>query len=283
MSAPDLLHNIPERPLVVLEPRRSWAVFGLHDVWAYRELLYFLTWRDIKVRYKQTLLGAAWAIIQPLFTMLIFTLFFGRFAGMPSDGLPYSLFAFAGLLPWTFFSNAVTNGGNSLIMNANLISKTYFPRVLVPASAVAASLVDLAISMAFLAVLMAYYGLPPRASLMLLPVLVLLVFLLAFGVSLGMSALNVRYRDVRYTLPFVVQLLMFATPIIYPASIVPERWRWVLALNPLAAVIEAFRAALFGLPIPWGALAVSALTTLALLLLCAIAFHRMERSFADLL
>jgi lipopolysaccharide transport system permease protein len=271
----------PEQPLVVIEPSRSWLALDLASLWAYRELLYFLTWRDVKVRYKQTALGVAWAVLQPLFTMLIFSLFFGRLAGIPSDGAPYPLFAFAGLLPWVFFSNAVSNSGNSLVGSANLITKVYFPRLLVPGAAVGAGLVDLLLGFALLALLMVYYGAMPSSGIVLLPVLVVLLTLLALGVGLLASALNVKYRDIRYALPFIIQLWMFVSPVIYPASFVPAQWRWVLWLNPLAGIIEGFRAALFGAPVSWGMLGAAALLTLALLVFAAFIFRRMEKSFAD--
>jgi lipopolysaccharide transport system permease protein len=271
----------PEQPLVVIEPSRSWLALDLASLWAYRELLYFLTWRDVKVRYKQTALGVAWAVLQPLFTMLIFSLFFGRLAGIPSDGAPYPLFAFAGLLPWVFFSNAVSNSGNSLVGSANLITKVYFPRLLVPGAAVGAGLVDLLLGFALLALLMVYYGAMPSSGIVLLPVLVVLLALLALGVGLLASALNVKYRDIRYALPFIIQLWMFVSPVIYPASFVPAQWRWVLWLNPLAGIIEGFRAALFGAPVSWGMLGAAALLTLALLVFAAFIFRRMEKSFAD--
>ncbi|MCI0559447.1 MAG: ABC transporter permease, partial [Nitrososphaera sp.] len=246
---------LPEHPLITICPSPKWAALNLHDLWEYRELLYFLTWRDIKVRYKQTILGAAWAIIQPLSTMLIFTLFFGKLAGIPSEGIPYSIFAYAGLLPWTFFANAVTNSGNSLIGSANLISKVYFPRMIIPGAAVGAGLVDFAIAFTILIGLMIYYGVGVSWSLVMLPPLVLLTTLLAMGVGMWMSALNVKYRDIRYALPFMIQLWMFATPIIYPSTLVPEGWRWLLALNPLTGIIEGYRDALFGREFDWVSLA----------------------------
>jgi lipopolysaccharide transport system permease protein len=273
--------QLPEKPLVVIRPGRSWAALDLRGVWTARELLYLLTWRDVKVRYKQTALGASWAVLQPLATMLIFTLFFGRLAKMPSEGIPYPLFAYAGLLPWTFFSNAVTNSGNSLVGNAHLITKVYFPRMIIPSAAVLAGLVDMAVAFILLAVLMGYYHVSIGVGIVLLPVAIILVFLLALAVGLWMSALNVKYRDIRYALPFVIQLWMFASPVIYPASIVPSRWRWVMALNPLAGLIETFRASLFGLPFDWTALGLSTVITLAALVYAAYVFRKLERGFAD--
>jgi lipopolysaccharide transport system permease protein len=272
---------LPEHPLVSIRPSRKWSALDLRDLWSYRELLYFLTWRDVKVRYKQTLLGAAWAIIQPLFAMLIFTLFFGRLAGVPSDGITYPLFAYAGLLPWMFFSNALTASGNSLVGSSHLITKVYFPRIIIPAAAVMAGLVDFAIAFVILAGLMAYYRVPLVWSMWMLPVLVSLTVLIALGVGMWTSALNVKYRDVRHALPFVIQLWMFATPIIYPSSIVPARWRWALAINPLAGVIESYRASLFGRRFNWPMLATSTAATLAILVCSAYLFRRMEKSFAD--
>lgn len=273
----------PELPHVKIRPSKGWVALKIRDLWTYRELLYFLTWRDIKVRYKQTALGASWAIIQPLFTMLIFTLFFGKLAKIPSDGIPYPIFAYAGLLPWTFFSNAVTNSGNSLVGSSNLITKVYFPRMIIPGAAVMAGLVDFAIAFAVLVVLMIYYGVALTWSVLALPLLVTLTSLLALGVGMWMSALNVKYRDVRYALPFLIQLWMFASPIIYPASLLPEKWRWVLWLNPLSGIIEGYRASLLGqTAFDWPALAISTVITLAVLIYSAYSFRRMERTFADI-
>lgn len=275
-------YTLPERPLITIRPIGTWAALNLRDLWDYRDLLYFLTLRDIKVRYKQAALGAAWVIIQPVATMLLFTVIFGKIAGMDSDGMPYHLFAFAGLLPWTFFANAVTNGGNSLIISANLITKVYFPRMIIPAAVVLAGLIDLAISFAVLAVI----GVSLSWHLLLLPFLVVLLALLATAVGLWMSALNVKYRDIRYALPFIVQLWMFATPIIYPASKVPAKWRWVLAVNPLTGIIEGFRSALFYRPehpFDWTALATSTGMTLVLLVCAVYVFRRMETRFADMI
>jgi lipopolysaccharide transport system permease protein len=283
-SANGFVHPpLPDKPLITIEPSRGWVALNLRDLWAYRELLYFLTWRDVKVRYKQTVLGAAWAVIQPLFTMLVFWLFFGQLAGMPSDGIPYPLFALAGLLPWTFFANAVTSSGNSLVGSANLITKVYFPRMIIPGAAVLAGLVDLAIAFCVLAALLVWNGPAPTAAVLLLPYLVVLLALLATGVGMWMSALNVKYRDVRYALPFLIQLWMFATPIIYPATIVPEPWRWGLALNPLTGIVEGFRSALFARPIDWTALGLSTGITTLMLVYAAYGFRRMESRFADVI
>lgn len=274
---------LPDRPLVVIRPEKRLLALDIHDMWMFRELLYFLTWRDVKVRYKQTVLGAAWAIIQPLFMMMIFTLFFGRLAGVPSNGVPYPVFAYAGLLPWMFFQNSVTTSGNSLVANANLISKVFFPRVIVPAAAVGAGLVDFGIAFVILALLMAYYQIPLTVGILALPLLVLLTALVALGVGLWMSALMVKYRDMRYALPFMMQFLMFATPVIYPSNFVPEKWRWVLELNPLTGLITGYRSALFGQPFELRALAISGVLTVAILIYAAYTFRNMEREFADII
>jgi lipopolysaccharide transport system permease protein len=273
-------------PHLVIEPSRSWVALNLRDLWQYRELLYFLTWRDVKVRYKQTALGAAWAVIQPLATMLVFTLFFGKLAGMPSDNIPYPLFAYAGLLPWTFFANAVTNSGNSLVGSSNLITKVYFPRLIIPGAAVLAGLVDFAIACVILAVMLVWYQVPVGAGLLMLPALVALTSLLALGVGMWLSALNVKYRDIRYAIPFLIQLWMFATPIIYPASLLPEKYRPVFALNPMAGIIEGYRVALLsgvnGAGFDWLSLGISAGVALAILIYAAYDFRRMEKTFADI-
>lgn len=279
---PSSSQSLPDEPVVTIEPNEGWSPVELSDLWAFRELLYFLTWRDVKVRYKQTELGVVWAIIQPLLTMLIFTIFFGRLAGVPSDNVPYPLFAYAGLLPWTFFANAISNSGNSLIGNANLITKVYFPRMIIPGAAVAAGLVDFAIGFVILILLMIYYGVAVTWSLLMFPVVVLLTALLALGVGMWLSALNVKYRDVRFVLPFLVQLWMFVSPVIYPASFLPPRVRWILSLNPMTGIIEGYRSSLFDLPFNWIALAMATATTLALLIYSAFAFRRMEKSFADI-
>lgn len=274
-------YSLPDEPVVTIQPSKKWVAINLRDLWAYRDLLYFLTWRDVKVRYKQTALGALWAIIQPLFTMLIFWLFFGRLAGMPSDGIAYPLFALAGLIPWTFFANAITNSGNSLVGSANLITKVYFPRMIIPCASVGAGLIDLAIAFCLMAVMMVWFGVHLTINLLLLPALVLLTMMLAIGVGMFMSALNVKYRDIRYALPFCIQIWMFASPIIYPVTLVPEKWRWLLQLNPMVGIIDGFRSAIFGRPFDWKGLAISTVITLSVLVYSAYHFRRMEKSFAD--
>jgi len=270
-------------PLVVIQPSRSWKLLSLRDLWAYRELLFFLTWRDVKVRYKQTALGAAWAILQPLFMMLIFTLFFGRLAGVGSSGIPYPLFALAGLVPWTFFANAITTSGNSLVGSSNLITKVYFPRLLVPAAAMLAGLVDFALAFGMFVVLMVYYRVVPTVQVLFLPVLVLLTALFALGVGTWMSALNVKYRDVRFALPFLIQLWLFVSSVIMPSSALGPKWRRVLLLNPMSGIIEGYRSALFGLPFDWTALGLASLLTLIVLIYAFYSFGRVERSFADII
>jgi lipopolysaccharide transport system permease protein len=275
--------SLPEQPIVTIEAKKSALGLGLGDLWLYRELFYFLIWRDVKVRYKQTLLGAAWAILQPVLTMVIFTLLFGRLAGIKSDGVPYPLFAYAGLLIWTFFSNAVTNSGNSLVGSANLITKIYFPRMIIPGAAVGAALVDLGLAFLIQIVLMIYYRTSITPALLMLPVLVLLTTLLAVGVGMWLSALNVKYRDIRYAIPFLIQLWMFASPVIYPASMLQGKLRYVLLINPLTGIIENFRVALFGNSrFDWNSLGISAAITFLVLIYSAYSFRRMERTFADI-
>lgn len=276
------LRDLPEEPLVVIKPNKVWDLCDLKDLWAFRELLYFLTWRDVKVRYKQTGLGVAWAIIQPLLTMLVFTLFFGRLARVPSDNIPYPLFAYAGLLAWTFFANAITNSGNSIVGSANLITKVYFPRIIIPGAAVLAGLVDFAIALVIMALLMIYFGVSLTLNILMFPVIVLLTTLLALAVGMWLSALNVKYRDVRFALPFVVQLWMFISPVIYPTSLLPQKYRGLLWLNPMTGIIEGYRSSLFGRPFNWIALSISAIATLLLLVYAFYSFRRMEKTFADI-
>lgn len=275
----------PQQPVhqIVIQPDRSGFQLGFGEVWRFRELLYFLTLRDIQIRYKQTVLGAAWAIVQPLFTMLLFTLFFGRLARISSDNIPYPLFAYAGLLPWTFFASAVTNSANSLVGSTSLITKVYFPRLIIPAAPVLAALVDLAIAFGLLVPMFLYYRVALTWQLLLLPLFILLAVLLAFGVGMFMAALNVKYRDVRYALPFVIQLWLFASPVIYPTNIMPDNWRWLLLLNPMTGIIEGVRSSLFGRPYDWKAIAVSGLITVLSVPAAAAFFRRTEDTFADVI
>ena len=275
--------NLSTEPLVVIQPSRGWKVISFKDLWAYRELLFFLTWRDVKVRYKQTALGAAWAILQPLFMMVIFTIFFGRLAGVDSAGIPYPLFALAGLVPWTFFANAITQSGNSLVGSSNLITKVYFPRLIVPSAAMLAGLVDFALAFVLFVVLMVYYGVAPTINVLFLPVLVLMTALFALGVGTWFAALNVKYRDVRFALPFLIQLWLFVSSVILPSSALPQKYRWLLMLNPMSGIIEGYRSALFGLPFDWPALGAAAAITAAVLLYAIYSFARVERSFADII
>lgn len=269
-------------PVIRIEPSRGWASLKLREVWEYRELLYFLIWRDVKVRYKQTALGAAWAIIQPLFTMLAFSLFFGRLAKVPSDNVPYPAFCLAALVPWMFFANGLGQSSNSIVNSANLITKVYFPRLIIPLSSVLAGLVDFAVSFLLLVGLMLYYGLTPTANLIWAPAFLFLALVTALGVGLWLSALNVEYRDVRHTIPFLTQLWLFLTPIAYPSSLLPEKWKIIFGLNPMVGVVEGFRWGLLGTNTPPGPMAaVSAATALILLVTGAFYFRRLERSFAD--
>lgn len=273
--------NLPQKPLVTIKPRQSWVALDLRNLWTYHELLYFLIWRDVKVRYKQTVLGVAWAILQPVIMIVIFSIIFGRVAGLPSDGIPYALFAYAGVVTWTFFSSAVAKSGNSLVGSSHLITKVYFPRMMVPAAAVFAAVVDLVLAFVVLVPLMFYYGVTPRWQIvMILPVMVLLI-LLAFGVGMWMSALNVKYRDVGFILPFLIQVWMFLSPVIYPSSALPPKFRTVMMFNPVSGIIEASRSALFGLPFNGRAILISCVITFLILACAAFWFRRMEREFAD--
>lgn len=276
-------HPLPAQPLVVIEPGKSLSLQKLYDVWAYRELLYFLTWRDVKVRYKQTALGAAWAILQPLFMMIIFTIFFGRLAGVSTGDVPYALFALAGLVPWTFFANSVTASSNSLVGSANLITKVYFPRLIVPAAAMMAGLVDFMLSFLLMIVLMIYYQVRPTTYLLFLPVLVLMTALFSLGVGTWMSALNVKYRDIRFALPFLIQLWLFVSSVILPSSSIPQKYRWLLWFNPMSGIIEGYRSALFGIPFDWTSIGIAGLLTVVVLVFAIHSFNRVERSFADII
>lgn len=268
---------------LVIEPPSGWRALDIAELWRYRELLWVLTERDIKVRYKQTLLGSAWAIIQPVLLMVVFSIFFGGLAKMPSDGLPYPIFAFAALLPWTFFSGAVTNASNSLIGSAGLVSKVYFPRLVIPLSSIGSALVDFAIASSVLLLMMLWYDIGWGWKLALAPVLTAGIIFIALGVGVLLSALIVAYRDFRYVVPFMVQFWMFATPVAYPASLVPAEWRWLMFLNPMAGFIEGFRSAFLDRPVDWTAIAISLSVAIAVFLAGVTYFEKVERSFADVI
>jgi len=269
-------------PVIRIEPSRGWVSLKLRELWEYRELLYFLTWRDVKVRYKQTVLGAAWAVIQPFFTMVVFSLFFGKLAKMPSDGIPYPIFAYAALVPWNFFAHGLSQSSDSLVGSANLIKKVYFPRLAIPIAAVLSGVVDFSIAFTVLLGMMAYFGIAPTGHVVWLPALLLLALVTALGVGMWLSALNVQFRDVRHTVPFIVQFWLFATPIAYPSSLLSEPWRTVYALNPMVGVVEGFRWALVGTQTaPGPMIGVSALAATALLVGGVFYFRRMEKTFAD--
>lgn len=282
------MEQLKRVPTFVIAPSRGGLSIRLKELWEYRELLYFLIWRDVKVRYKQTVLGAAWAIFQPLFTMAVFTLFFDRLAKVGSDGLPYPLFSLAALVPWTFFATGLTQSTNSLVGSANLIKKVYFPRSIIPAAAVLAGLVDLGLALLMFFVALAFYGWSPGFALAVLPLAVVWICLVAFGTGLWLSALNVEYRDVKFVAPFLVQIWMFVSPVIYPASRVTQALakrglpEWLYGLNPMAGVVEAFRYALLGTTACQASFFVAGAVVTALMLLSGIAyFKRMERTFAD--
>ena len=276
----------PTMPITVIEPSQGWVPLRLRELWEYREVLYFLIWRDIKIRYRQTLIGAAWALIQPFMTMVVFTIFFGRLANVPSDGVPYPLFAFAALVPWTFFSNGLTLSANSLVHSGHLITKVYFPRMLVPIARILSGLPDLGLSFLFLIGMIWWYGwLRNGVQLLWLPALALLAFVAVLGVGLWLSALNVQYRDVQHAVPFLAQLWLFATPIAYPSSLLSQPWRTIYGLNPMVGVVEGFRWALLGGggDQPGPVVAVSALAALVTLITGALFFRRIERTFADVI
>ena len=267
----------------MIEPARGWRSLDLRELWAYRELLFVLTMRDIKVRYKQTVLGAAWAILQPFMTMVVFTIFFGHFANMPSDGYPYPVFVYSALVPWTFFANAITSSSNSLVGSAHLISKVYFPRLIIPLSAVGVGVVDFAVAASILLAMMLFYGVGWTFNLLMAPVLLLAMMFTALGVGTCLSALTVSYRDFRYVVPFMVQLWMFVTPVVYPASLVPTHWRWLLYLNPMWGLIDGFRAVFLGSAFDFLGLAISAGVAIGVFIVGVAYFERVERRFADII
>jgi len=268
----------------VIEPSSGWASLNLRELWRFRELLYFLAWRDVKVKYKQTALGVVWAVLQPLLMMIIFSVLFGRFAKMPSDGAPYPIFVFIGLLPWNYFSAVLGQSTSSLVSGSSLVSKIYFPRLIIPVSTAIAALMDFAIGSTVLVLMMLYYGVNMSVGTLIVPLLVLLTLINAVGFGLWFSALNVKYRDIQYVIPFLIQIWMFITPVIYPKSLFGEKWSWLLLLNPMGGVIEAFRPAVLGhLPIPWMSLFISASIGLAVFVGGIFYFRRVERHFADLI
>lgn len=279
-----ILDQVNKRKEVLrIEPSRGWVSLKLAELWEYRELLYFLTWRDIKVRYKQTALGAAWAIIQPFLTMVVFSLFFGKLARMPSDNIPYPIFCYTALVPWTFFSSGLSQSSNSLVGSSNLIKKVYFPRLMIPISSVVGGAVDFVLAFVTLIGMMMFYGIFPTVNIIWLPFLFLLAFMTSLGIGLWLSALNVEYRDVRYVVPFLTQFWMFATPIAYPSSLLSEPWRTIYGINPMVGVVEGFRWALLGAhTAPGPIIIVSSLASLCLLVGGAFYFRRMEKTFADL-
>jgi len=269
-------------PVIRIEPSKGWVSLKLRELWDYRELLYFLTWRDVKVRYKQTVLGAAWAIIQPFFTMVVFSIFFGRLAKIPSDGIPYPIFSYAALVPWTFFAQGLTQASNSLVSHANLIKKVYFPRLAMPIARLLAGTVDFVLAFIVLLIMMLVYGILPTLNALWLPLFLLLALITSLGTALWLSAMNVQFRDVGYTVPFIAQFWMFITPIAYPSSLLSEPWKTLYGINPMAGVVEGFRWALLGTDTPPGPIiVVSSLAALALLVSGAFYFRRMEKTFAD--
>jgi len=281
MAASSPTHETGPVPHLHISPPKKWIPLDLVELWNYRELLYSFTWRDVKIRYKQTALGFLWAIIQPLCMMLIFTVFFGRLAKIPSDGIPYPLFVLAALLPWTLFAEGLTRSTNSMIVNANIMTKVYFPRLIMPLSGILSPLVDFVFSFLILVVMMAWYGFIPTLNIIFLPLFILLALATSLGIGLWLSALNVQYRDFQYTIPFLIQLWLFASPVVYPASLVPEPVRFLYGLNPMAGAIEGFRWALLGTEMPGAMILVSVGMVAVLLVSGAFYFRKMEQYYAD--
>lgn len=270
-------------PVAIIRPLRGWVPIQLGDLWKYRELLYFLTWREIKVRYKQTVLGFAWAILQPFFMMIVFTLFFGNLAKIPSEGIPYPLFNYAALLPWTLFAEGITRSSMSMVSNVNLIQKVYCPRLVMPISGILSPLVDFAIAFTILIGMMFYFGYSPTIDVLLLPAFIILALMTSLGVGLWLSAINVKYRDVRYVIPFLIQLWLFASPVVYSSSLLPERFQTLYGLNPMAGVIEGFRWTLLGTEPPGSLVAVSVIIVVVILISGAFYFRHNEKIFADVI
>ncbi|MFC1943169.1 ABC transporter permease [Chloroflexota bacterium] len=268
-------------PVIIIRPSRGWVPINFGDLWAYRELLYFLTWREIKVRYKQTALGFAWAIIQPFFMMIVFTLFFGTLAKVPSEGVPYPLFNYAALLPWTLFAEGINRSSMSMVQDANLIRKVYFPRLVMPLSGILSPLVDFAIAFTILIGMMFFYGYAPTVRVLWLPAFIILALMTASGVGLWLSAINAKYRDVRYVIPFLIQLWLFASPVVYSSSLLPEKFQIIYGINPMAGVIEGFRWALLGTEPPGSLIAISIIMVIVILISGVFYFRRYEKTFAD--
>jgi len=269
-------------PVIRIRPSKGWVSLGLKELWDYRELLFFLIWRDIKVRYKQTVLGASWAIIQPFFTMVVFSLFFGKLAKVPSDGIPYPIFSYSALVPWAFFAHGLNQASNSLVGGSNLIKKVYFPRLAMPIASVLAGVVDFVLAFVMLIGMIFYYGMVPTVNIVFLPLFLLLALITSLGVSLWLSAMYVQFRDIRHIIPFLTQIWLFATPIAYPSSLLSEPWRTIYGLNPMVGVVEGFRWALLGTKTaPWLIIILSSLVAVALLITGAYYFRRMEKTFAD--
>ena len=268
--------------VLVIEPQRGWRSIDFGELWRYRELLYFLVWRDIKVRYKQTVIGAAWAILQPLCQMVIFSVIFGAFAKIPSEGFPYPIFVYAGLLPWTFFANAVSQSSVSLVNQSQLLTKVYFPRLFIPSSSIGVGLVDFSLSFGVYVCLMLWYGHAPGVSIVLLPLLLLLTMMTALGVGVFLASVTVAYRDFRLVVPFMVQIWMYLSPVVYAVTLVPEKYRWIMAFNPMTGIIGGFRSVLLNQPVDWNALGISLLISSILLTIGVANFRRTERRFADI-
>jgi lipopolysaccharide transport system permease protein len=284
IDEPTTVASAPEvQPCItVIEPKSGWRLIDFKELWQYRDLFYFLVWRSVKARYAQSTIGIGWAVIQPLFSMLVFTIVFGRLAKISSDGVPYAVFSFAALVPWTYFANALSESTASLVTNSNLLSKVYFPRLILPLSSVLAKLVDFSIAMVLLLGLLVFYGMMPNWGVLALPLLIVLMMLTAAGLGMWLTSLSVQYRDVNYAIGFIVQLLMYSAPVVYPASLIPEKYQLLYALNPMVGVIEGFRSALLGTrPMPWHFLAMGTITALAVAITGALYFRRKERLFAD--
>ena len=280
MSYPSLSETEPGE--IVIQPRSGWIPINWRELSDFRELLFFLALRDVKIRYKQTVLGVAWAVLQPLLTMLIFSIIFGRFAGVPSEGLPYPVFVFAGLIPWTFFSNGVAAAAQSLVNQQQLLTKIYFPRLFVPTASVMAFLVDLLISLGLYGIILAYYGIAPGWQIIFLPFLIAATVTATLGLGYSLAALTVLYRDFRYTVPFMIQILLYLSPVIYPVSLLSRRYQWALALNPMCGIIDGYRAALLGTPWNPSILAIGTVVNVVLLSFGLFFFRRTERQFADI-